>query len=181
MANEIAERYSQGLYELAKENNTVSEKKDQAEGLITVLEENKDFLLFLKAVKITNENKKEAISTIFKDKLDIDMIHFLKLIVDKDRVYYLVAILERYVALANEYLGIEKAIVHSARKLSEEDMHRIQEALQKKTGKVIQLTNQIDPDLIAGIKVTVGNHVTDITMKSKIENMKEVLLKGGRA
>ena len=53
--------------------------------------------------------------------------------------------------------------------------------LEKQTGKKVVLKNKIDTSLIAGIKVRVGSRVTDVSMKSRIENMKEALLKGGRA
>ena len=58
MVNEIAERYGQGLFELATENNTVREKKQQCESLLKILKENNEVELFLRAVKITKEEKK---------------------------------------------------------------------------------------------------------------------------
>ena len=72
-------------------------------------------------------------------------------------------------------------LVESARELKAEDLERIRKALEKKTGRTISLRTKINPDLIAGIKVTVGSNVTDVTMKTKIEAMKEALLKGGQA
>jgi len=108
------------------------------------------------------------------------MIRFLKLLVDKRRMINLREILMQYDRLANEKLGIETAVVSSARKLSDEDMERIQAALEKKTGKKIVLRNHVDESLIAGIKVTVGNNVTDVTVKSQIEDMRSALLKGGQ-
>ena len=109
------------------------------------------------------------------------MIHFIKLLIDKGRIYYLRDILEEFVRLANERLGIENAVVWSARPLKEAYLKRLLEALEKKSGKKINLENRIDPELIAGIKVTVGSTVTDVTMKNRIESLKEELLKGGQA
>ena len=60
-------------------------------------------------------------------------------------------------------------------------MEQIRTALEKKMGRTVILTNRTDPSLIAGIKVTVGNRVTDITMATKIETMRNALLKGGQA
>ncbi|NCB32417.1 MAG: F0F1 ATP synthase subunit delta [Erysipelotrichia bacterium] len=181
MTNEAAERYARGLFELARENQTVEAKKEECEGLLKVLQDSDDFLLFLKAVKVTAEEKKNMICTVFKDTLDQDMIHFLELLVDKDRIYYLKEMLQRFIGIAEEYMGIRHAFVDSARKLSAEDMHRIRTALEKKYGSKITLENRVDPKVIAGIKVTVGNNVTDVTMKSRISDMKEKLLKGGLA
>ena len=181
MASEIAERYAQGLFELAIENGTVAEKKEQAEVLLHVLNADDDLSAFLRAVKITKQQKKEVLDTVFAGKMDQDMCNFLKLLVDKGRINYLRGILEEFGKLANERLGIEKASVSSARPLKEEDMEKIRQALVQKYGREVILENRIDPELIAGIKVTVGNTVTDVTMKNKIDALRDLLLKGGRA
>ena len=128
-----------------------------------------------KAVK--PEKKKDP---MIRD-LENRMLSFLKLIVDKGRAYYLQGILEDYIKLANEDLGVELATVTSARKLSAEDMKTIGEALVRKTNKKVVLRNKIDPSVISGIKVTIGNNVTDATMATKIEKLRSTLLKGGQA
>ena len=99
----------------------------------------------------------------------------------RDRIYCLDEILDAYVQMADEKLGIVRAVVSSARPLDEKQMEQIRTALEKKMGRTVILTNRTDPSLIAGIKVTVGNRVTDITMATKIETMRNALLKGGQA
>ena len=181
MANEISARYAQGLFELAEENGTVEEKKGYCELLLEVFEQNTDISLIFRAVKISKIEKKEFIEKSFASYVDHDMISFLKLIIDKGRSFYLKEILEDYVKLANEKLGIELGTVVSARALSAEDMKRIQDALSGSSGHTVILKNKIDPSVIAGIKIIVGNKVTDITTKTRIEDMRNVLLKGGQA
>lgn len=181
MANEISERYAQGLFELAKENGTVAEKKEQAELLLKVISADDDLNSFLRAVKVTKEQKKNVLDTVFAKSMDRDMCNFMKLLVDKGRINYLRGILEEFEKLANDQLGIEKAVVTSARPLKEEYLEKIREVLVKKYGKQMILENRIDPGLIAGIKVTVGNTVTDVTMKNKIDALRDLLLKGGQA
>ena len=153
----------------------------KAKTLLDTLEQSDELLLFLQAVKGTNEEQKDTVVEIFKDTLDKDMINLIRLLVDRDRTWYLKDILRVYIGLADEKLGIQKAEVYSARKLSKEDLQRIADAIGKKQNKKIILRNIVDPSLIAGIKVKVGNTVTDITMKSQIENLRQALLKGGNA
>ena len=181
MSAEVAQRYAQGLFELALEDKTIEAKKEQAEQLLEIFSLNPDISVFLRAVKITKEEKKKFIGTVFASVADADMIRLMKLMVDKGRVYSLQKTLEDYVKLSENWLGIEHAVVLSARKLKDEDLERIRAALVKKHKKNIVIENRIDPGLIAGIKVTVGNNVTDATMKNKIDAMKETLLKGGQA
>lgn len=181
MANEVAERYAQGLFELARETGTVREKKEQADLILKAISENPELNVFLRAVKVTKEEKKNLIAEVFGQAADTDTVNLIKLLIDKGRIGYFREIFQEFVRLANDELGIASAIVESARELKAEDIERIRKALVKKTGREITMTTKINPDLIAGIKVTVGNNVTDITMKTKIESMKEALLKGGQA
>ena len=181
MANEISARYAQGLFELAQETDTVKEKKGYCELLLEVIEQNPDISLIFRAVKISKNEKKDFIENSFGKYVDHDMISFLKLIVDKGRSIYLKEILGDFVALANEMLGIELGTVVSARPLSEEDMMRIQTAVSGQSGRTVILKNKVDPSVVAGIKIIVGNKVTDMTTKTKIEDMRNVLLKGGQA
>ena len=103
----------------------------------------------------------------------------MKLLIDKGRIYSLKDILKAIVHKANDELGIQEALVYSARKLQDTDLERIRKALETKTGRTVVLKNRIDESLIAVIKVVVGNNVTDVTMKHKLEEMKASLLKGG--
>lgn len=178
MTNEITQRYAQGLFELAKENDSVEEKKRQADVILDAMADCPDFALFLCTVKIKEEEKIAMIDKIFIDAVDHDMLSFLKLIVEKGRAFYLQGILEDYVKLANENLGIEIATVTSARRIKSEDMQTIGEALVRKTNKKVFLKNKIDPSVIGGIKVTIGNTVIDATMSAKIERLRNTLLKG---
>lgn len=181
MANEVAERYAQGLFELARETDTIREKKEQAALILKALAENPELSVFLRAVKVTKDEKKNLIASVFADAADTDTINLIKLLIDKGRIGYFREIFQEYVRLADDELGIATAVVESARELKAEDIERIRLALVKKTGREIIMTTKINPELIAGIKVTVGNNVTDITMKTKIDSMKEALLKGGQA
>ena len=178
MINAVAESYAGALFSLERENGTIREAKEEAEHLLGVLEAEPDLTEFFRAIKVTGEEKKAFIDAVFGEVYSADLIHLLKLLVDKSRIYYMKDILVEYVKLANEELGIKTATVYSARALHEADLERIRAALAQKTGKEIVLHNRVDKSLIAGIKVITDNSVTDITMKRRIEEMKKTLLKG---
>ena len=180
MSNEVAERYAEALFELAVESNALREKKEDAETLLQILEDNPELSELFRAVKISRQEKKDLIEQIFGNSFEREQLNFLKLLVDKDRTDSLKDILKLLVSKANEELGIQTAVVYSVRKLPEEDLDRIRKALEKKTGKEVVLKNEIDERLIAGIKVVVGSTVTDVSMKRRLETMREALLKGGQ-
>ena len=180
MASEISSRYGEALFQLAEENKAVEEMREEALALLKGLKDNPDLLIFFRAVQVTAQEKRDAIDRMFRD-FTQDMRNFLKVLVDKDRTYFLKEILETFIDRCNLELGIETAVVYSARPLSEADMTRIREALEKKSGKKVLLANEVDESLIAGIKVITNNTVTDVTTAHKINELKDLLLRGGIA
>ncbi|MBR2670016.1 MAG: F0F1 ATP synthase subunit delta [Solobacterium sp.] len=181
MSNEVCERYAGALFSLAQESNRIEERKTDVEYLLNLLEENPEINTFFRAVKINRQEKKEFIDEVLGQVFDREMINFIKLLIDKGRISELKGILEQYIAQANQALGIQTAVVYSARELSESDRKKLQDALEKKHKCKIILENKIDPSVIAGIKVIVGNEVTDVTVKNRLDEMKGILLKGGLA
>ena len=180
MASQVAERYGQALFELARECDGLEQWGLQARQLIEVVEENPQLLDFFNAVKISSQEKKEVVDQLFRDKLETMLVHFIDLLIDKKRTKNMVEILRYFITLENEDRGVREGLVYSARKLSREDIVRIEEALTERDGQKLELSNRIDPRLISGIKVVIGNEVIDGSMKSRIESLKSELLKESR-
>lgn len=179
MKNEVAQRYAEGLFLLAKQEDKVEAYMEQVQLLLQTMHDNPDLKYIFQSIKISKEEKRNFVEKIYKQSVEHNVLNFVKLIIDKGRSQYLTEIYESYISEAEEALGIEHATVISARALSQEDLNTIGNTLVSKTNKRIILENKVDPSVIAGIKVTMGNTVTDITMKTKIENMRNQLLKGG--
>lgn len=178
MSSEVSRRYSEALFELAKERSTIEQIKNECKLVEEVFKENPILDDFFRAVKISKDEKKEMISSLFTKESD-DLRHFMMLLVDKDRMYYVHEMMMDVIALCNEALGIETATVVSARPLAKEQLERIRQALIQKTKKTIVMENKVDPTLIAGIKVIIGSNVTDVSMAHSLDNLKQMLLSKG--
>ena len=178
MINAVAENYGGALFSLVREESTVRKTREEALQLLGLLDADPELMEFFNAIKITRQEKKDLVDDVFGKEYSANMIHLLKLLIDKSRIYWLRDILVQFLELANEELGIKQATVYSARALADADLERIRTALEKRTGKEILLHNRVDRSLIAGIKVVTDNSVTDITMKRRIDEMRKALLKG---
>lgn len=179
MNNEVAQRYADGLFELAKQENKVEIYMEQVQLLLDTMQQNPDLKYIFQSIKISKEEKRNFVEKIYKNSVDHYVLNFIKLMIDKGRSNYLTDVYTCFITLCEEELGIEHATIISARKLSEADINTIGNTLVSKTNKRMIIENKIDPSVIAGIKVIMGNTVTDITMKTKIETMRNQLLKGG--
>jgi len=180
MVSQVAERYGQALFELALEMNSLEAWQNQAKGIIEVFKSNPELSDFFGAVKISNAEKTKMIHTLFDGRIDRMMIHFLCLLQDKKRMNKTGEILQQFILLGNQERGILNGTVLSARKLSKEEIERIEEAMTARMKKKVELVNRVDASLISGVRVVIGNEVIDGSMKSRIETLKNELLKESR-
>lgn len=172
--NQVAERYAQAFFSLAKDEGTVAELKSEAAVLKTVC--NRDLIRLLDNRSITKDEKK----AIFRESLhgaDRNLMNLLYLLIDEGRGHYLLEILDGFVSYCNEDLNIQEVMVYSARPLTEKEHAEIGDAISGKLGKAVEITNRIDESLLAGTRIFINDRVYDSSLKAKVRSLKEELLK----
>ncbi len=171
-----ANRYAKALFELAKEKNVVSETVADLRQAKIVFTESKDLFNLLENPKFSADKKNELVSTIFADAQPI-VVDALKVLLDKKRINEAVSVFEAFIRIANDAAGIEDAIVLSTETLTEEQIQRISSTFAKKVGKnSLNITNEIDPSLIGGIKLIIGNQIYDNSIVSKMNGLRRELI-----
>lgn len=173
----VAIRYSESLFELAKEENKVEKFSRDIEFIYNIFKPNIEFLAFFTSLKVSDQDKYQILEEAFKDSIDEYVLNFLKLLIKKRRFKFFYDIIEHFEVLTNKYLGIEKGFIYSSYKLDTSLVKKISEGLSKKLNKKVELEVKIDPSLIGGIKVVIGNRVYDDSIKNKLELMKTQLLR----
>lgn len=171
-----ANRYAKALFELAKEKNVVAETVADLRQAKIVFTESKDLFNLLENPKFSADKKNELVSTIFADAQPI-VVDALKVLLDKKRINEAVSVFEAFIRIANDAAGVEDAIVLSTETLTEEQIQRISSTFAKKVGKnSLNITNEIDPSLIGGIKLIIGNQIYDNSIVSKMNGLRRELL-----
>ena len=170
-------RYALALYEVAKEKNKVDEYINDLREICDLIENNKDFYEVVKHPQISTKNKKRTFINIFKGKIDEELLSFLLILIEKDRILYLREKLNQMEKIDLERKNILSAVVKTAVPLLESEISNLQEKLEKQYNKKIIMTTEIDKSLLGGVYVRVGNDVIDGTIKSKLEEMKDIMLK----
>lgn len=170
-------RYALALYEVAKEKDKVDEYINDLREICDLIENNKDFYEVVKHPQISTKNKKRTFINIFKGKIDEELLSFLLILIEKDRILYLREKLNEMEKIDLERKNILSAVVKTAVPLLESEISDLQEKLKKQYNKKIIMTTEIDKSLLGGVYVRVGNDVIDGTIKSKLEEMKDIMLK----
>lgn len=172
----VAKRYAQALFELAQQKNILTEVGADLSELTKVVKESPDFLTLLNAPKFSVERKKQMVADIFNGATP-EVLHTVQLLVEKKRVNEITQIAKAYAELAAQAQGTADATVFSTRALSAEESANISAAFAKLVGKQsLNITNEVDPSLLGGIRVQIGNHIYDSSVANKLERLKRELI-----
>ena len=170
----VAKRYSEAFFSLALDKNKVSEYKEDLKLVLDTFKGVDSIDLFFVSEKITKQEKKDLIEKSFNEKISVDAKNLLKLLVDKGRMGYITEIAEDYFHLANENLNICEGLIESVRPIDETRIKEL-ETLLAKNGQTVVLKQKINKSLISGFRITLNNEVIDGSMKSKIDQMQDLL------
>ncbi len=178
--NDLYSRYAIAFVELAKESKLdLYSLRNETNVLTQIFKKELRLTRFLSINSIKLESKYEVIDNVFKDFNHL-LINFIKLIVSKNRSAFIYDIFKETLKEFDSYLTIEKGVVYSSTKLSEENLNKLKKALEKKINKTLDLTNVVDESIIGGFKICLENSIYDSTINTRLNKLKETLLKGGK-
>ncbi len=170
---QVASRYAKSLIDLAQEQNVLEPVKTDMEFFLRTLRENPT----LKAVlvnPILGPDKKGAILLqLFGHRLHPMIMSFFKIVVRKGRSAVLFVTAKEFINEYNIRQNIVKATVTSASALSDENRRQVEEVIKQATKGEIILTAKVDPSLIGGFVLKVGDKQFDTSISNQLNNLKK--------
>jgi F-type H+-transporting ATPase subunit delta len=176
----VARRYAKALLEtVAERNGNLDAIHGELKELATLIEESRDLRRLLYSPSVRMEIKMGIIEDILQRAGLSEVTQtFVKLLVERGRVRYLQAIADTFEELANERLGRVKVSVTTASPLEEDEIERLSSELSRTTGKKVIVETKVDPSLIGGMVVRVGDRVLDGSLKHQLDALRESLVQG---
>lgn len=168
------ERYARALFDLAVEENQLdqfNQELTEIHGLITGQE---DLKKLLHHPRIPEADKKDLMKRILGDASPM-IVNFIMLLIDKGRISLLKGIIEHFQDMVREAKGIIEVQVYTALELTAALEAKLAEKLKKLTEKEVELKVQVDPGLIGGMKLRIGDKVIDGSIQTHLERIKENL------
>jgi len=172
-------RYALALFDLALEKKRVKEYQDEVRVVYNSFKKNEEVVHILSSCFLSKEEKMKIIDKILVDCKEKDVEYFVKVLINNGRQMHILRIFEEFDKICNEHAGIKLGIVYSPYKIDETQIIEIEKVISKKIGFSVKLNNEIDAKLIGGVKVVVGEHVFDNSIKNKLRKMRTTLIKGG--
>lgn len=172
----IAKRYAEALFLSAKDIEKVDKVFDELKFIAETYSSSTELSEFLINKLITHQDKKDVLSSLFKDKISGITFNFLCLLIDNNRFETIITVVSEYKDELNRLNNIVVAEITSAVEIPDELKSRLISTLELKTSKKIEPNYKIDNSIIAGLIVNIKEKTIDSSIKTKISNMKKQLI-----
>lgn len=175
MAKLVSKTYAKALFELAVEGQMVDQILAEYEFVANSFDEFPEFLEIVKSPKVSNDDKIKILSETYGDKVSETLVNFFKVLVDKKRSNVVREVYNDYKVLVDESKGLVVARVESVIPLEANEIKVLEAKLNDVTGKQVTIENVINPEIMGGLVVTVGDKIVDGSVKHKLDNLKHEL------
>ena len=169
---EIAEVYARSLFEVAKEHDVLDRVHDELGEFAEALSDDRTLQVFLFSPYFSSNEKREGVRKIVSD-ADERFVNFLELVAERHRMPAMFRIKREFDALWADEHKLLPVTVTSAVELDESLVEEIGERIQEQTGRKVELSSNVDPDVLGGLMVRVGNMVLDDTVRNKLERLRK--------
>ena len=142
---------------------------------LAAVAENPDLQQFAENPKATNTEVFDVVTGVVKVKLDDHAKNFLRLVIENGRLNALPEIALQFKRLVNARSGSSDATIFSAFPMDAAAVDQIAQTIEKRFARKLSFSVELQPELIGGIRVVVGDEVLDTSVKSRLEQMKVAL------
>jgi len=177
-ASGLAGRYASALFELAEEHETLDALAEDLQGLRQLLRDSPEFVRLIRSPVLSRDEQGRAIAAIGEKAGLNDLTRrFLGVLAQKRRLFVLPEVIEAYAAMLAVHRGEVSAELISAVELSDEQITTVRDQLAKVVGQSVNLSTEVDPNLLGGLIVRVGSRMIDASLRSKLHQL-ELAMKG---
>jgi F-type H+-transporting ATPase subunit delta len=171
----VARRYAEAFFSIAHEANKIDEYQAELGKIVNIIQETESLGEYFAHPLVPTKEKQEIAKQLFSQQVSQITLNFLLLVLDKRRETYLQLIFKEYEEMADESNNIKKAELISAKAVPEAEVQSLAEKLSLSTGKTIDLKLSIDPTLLGGVKIRMGDKIIDASIAKKLEMLKKNL------
>jgi F-type H+-transporting ATPase subunit delta len=168
---EIAQVYSRSLFEVAKDQDKLDLMKEQLGAFADALERNRELAIFFFSPYFSSDEKKRGLERAVVD-ADPTLINFLELLIENHRMPVVFRARRQYEVLwdrENRLLPVE---VTSAVPLDSAVADDLERRIGEQTGQNIELTSKVDPEILGGIVLRVGNSILDASIRNSLNQLR---------
>ncbi|MFK7952596.1 MAG: ATP synthase F1 subunit delta [Ekhidna sp.] len=171
-AGRIAVRYATPIIELAEEKKVIDKVKADMDMFVSICAEDRDFALMLKSPIISNLKKADILTKIFAGKVQDLTLKAFDVVTKKNRESLLEEIAQAYLELYNTKKGLAKVSVTTSSKINAEQKKAFEKLAKEMTGKDPILNEKVDPEIIGGYVLSLGDTQLDQSVSGQLKDLK---------
>ena len=169
---EIAQVWARALFEVAKEHDLLDKVREQLGAFVDALGENRDLMVFFFSPYFSTQEKKDGLERAVSDAEPV-LMNFLEALIERHRMPALFRIKARYEVLWEDERDLLPVEVTSAVELDKATVGSIGERIGEQTKRTVELSSKVDPDILGGIVLRVGNVILDASIRNRLEQLRK--------
>jgi F-type H+-transporting ATPase subunit delta len=169
---EIAQVYARSLFEVATEHDNLDVVRDQLAEFAEALDGSHELQMFFFSPYFSTDEKQEGLRQTVTE-ADESFLNFLSLLLENHRMPVIFRVRREYDRLwreANQLLAVQ---ITSAVELDPSVAERVGDEIGRQTGRTVELTSNVDPEILGGIVVRVGNSIIDASIRTRLDNLRK--------
>jgi F-type H+-transporting ATPase subunit delta len=168
---EVARVYSEALFDVARDHDALDEIRDQLGEVTDAIAGDHDLQVFFFSPYFSSAEKREGIAKTISG-ANPELVNFLELLAEKQRMPALFGIRKRFDELWGEANQRLEVTLTSAIELDPSVIESVGAEIERKTGKTIELTSEVDESIVGGLVLQVGNRVLDASIRNRLEKLR---------
>jgi F-type H+-transporting ATPase subunit delta len=171
----VATRYAQALLDTTRKIGVLDGVADSFADVTGLYAANPDLATFLEGPQVSDQEKSALLNSVFGDRIEPVLLNFFHMLLEKGRIEFLVDIQTAFQELVEIEQGFVRARVVTAVPLPDDLERSLTDKLASMTGKKITLLKRVDPTVIGGVRVSMGDQVIDGTIRTNLTKMRAQL------
>lgn len=175
----LVNKMAEGFYENAKNHKEVNLCLEDLKFLVWSISKNKDLSDFMNSPFVSNDEKFNSLSNIFKEVINKEVLIFIKMLIDNEIFDKLKDVLDIYTSLSYKDNDILEGVIYTPFELNESQINKIVETFTKINNKKCVFNVSIDQSLIGGVKILLDGYMYEYNVNDMLNEIKKRLIKEG--
>ncbi len=177
LMEELAQVYARALFQVAREQGKLDELREQLGQFADALDQNRELAVFFFSPYFSSTEKQQALGGLL-DGADEVLLNFLSLLIENHRMPVIFRIRHEYERLWEEENKTLPVEITSAIALDEATTESLGKTIGERAGRKVTLAARVDPDILGGIIIRVGNSILDASIRNRLEQLRRHVAQG---